>query len=212
MGISLTLFLNLNCLMLILFPYGKMFAQKGVNKAESFSKSVCSTAFFIIVYFFCCIPTFVDSFFVFPTIRQIPWILGGSVLSLLIEFSIFIIKYKKLKIATIRSGKFFELSLLLVMIPILEEIIYVLCLHILCESLNIPTFLFIIMSSISFGLGHFIYPKINIVTKTIWGLVFSIIYVLTGCIYIVIISHIINNLFLYLLGKTQKFKGDLWKN
>ena len=41
MGISLTLFLNLNCLMLILFPYGKMFAQKGVNKAESFSKSVC---------------------------------------------------------------------------------------------------------------------------------------------------------------------------
>ena len=189
-----------------------MFAQKGVNKAESFSKSVCSTAFFIIVYFFCCIPTFVDSFFVFPTIRQIPWILGGSVLSLLIEFSIFIIKYKKLKIATIRSGKFFELSLLLVMIPILEEIIYVLCLHILCESLNIPTFLFIIMSSISFGLGHFIYPKINIVTKTIWGLVFSVIYVLTGCIYIVIISHIINNLFLYLLGKTQKFKGDLWKN
>ncbi len=68
------------------------------------------------------------------------------------------------------------------------------------------------MSSISFGLGHFIYPKINIVTKTIWGLVFSVIYVLTGCIYIVIISHIINNLFLYLLGKTQKFKGDLWKN
>ena len=46
MGISLTLFLNLNCLMLILFPYGKMFAQKGVNKAESFSKSVCSTAFY----------------------------------------------------------------------------------------------------------------------------------------------------------------------
>lgn len=207
MGISLILFLNLNCLMLILFPYGKMFAQRGVNKAEGFSKSVCSTAFFIIVYFFCCIPTFVDSFFIFPNLRQIPWILAGSLVSLLIEFSIFIIKYKKLKITTIRSGKIFELSLLLVMIPILEEIIYVLCLHTLCVALNIPTFLFIVMSSLAFGLGHFIYPKINIVTKTMWGLVFSVIYILTGCIYIVIISHIINNLFLYLLGKTQKFRG-----
>lgn len=206
MGISLILFLNINFLILILFPYGRMFAQRGVNIFEGFAKSVCTTSGFVIGYLFCCMPSFADSFFVFPSISQLSWALIGSVTSLLIEFAVFSIKYKKLKIVTIRGGTVFQFTMMLVIIPILEEVIYVLCLHTICISLNIPTVIFVLLSGFAFGLGHFIYHKINIVTKTIWGLIFAIIYILTGSIYIVILSHIINNLALYLLGKIDIFK------
>lgn len=205
MEISLTHFLNINFLIMTLFPYGRMFLQKGINKFEGFAKSFCTTAGFVIGYLFFCMPVFINKFFIFPFSKDIKLILTGSFISLFIEFGLFFIKYKKLRIIVIRNGSVFHILMMLLIIPILEEVIYILCLHTICQSLSIPDFIFIILSGFSFGLSHFIYHKINIVTKTIWGLVFAIIYIQTGCVYIVIISHIVNNLILFFLGKTEKF-------
>jgi membrane protease YdiL (CAAX protease family) len=204
MEISLTLFLDVNFLLIILFPYSGMFAEKTNKDAESYGKAFCSASFFVIVYFLICYPSFNNSFFIQLKLSDVWYFLIGSISSLTLEFLITFLKYKKIRIAKIVSNKLEIVIFVLVGIPILEEVIYISCLYFLCKEMGIPACGFICLSAISFGLGHFRYPKINIVTKTVWGAVFAIVYVLTGNIYIVIVSHIVNNIVLYIAGKLKK--------
>ncbi len=90
------------------------------------------------------------------------------------------------------------------MIPVIEEILYLTCLYSLSIELNLPIFIFTILSSVGFGLCHFRYPKINVFTKMLWGLIFALFYLKTKSLYVPIIIHILNNgIILFISNRTN---------
>lgn len=206
MGISLTLFLNINLLLMVMFPYGRMFAHQGEKRIENYSKSVCVSTSFALTYLLICIPDFFENLCNVPELGLLKWIIVSSGLSLGLEIAIFLVIYKKIRICTIRQGSLFQILMMLVAIPVIEEILYVLCLHTICMTLHLGRIVFVILSAAAFGVGHFIHHKINILTKTVWGIIFAIIFLYTGNIYIVIFSHMINNVILFFLGKSKWFR------
>lgn len=91
-------------------------------------------------------------------------------------------------------------------IPVLEEILYIAALHVLCTDIGIHDYFFVLLSGLAFGLGHLRYPKINILTKTIWGIIFAALYILTKNIYMIIGAHMLNNSILALAGAIQRHR------
>lgn len=202
MAISLTLFLNINFLILALFPYISMFPCKKSEEAKSYAISFCSNAAFLICYSIFSLPVLQKDLFSFSIdIKKIFVIFLGCILSLGLEILIFFIKYKEIKFVKCSAEKKSYILFYLLLIPILEEIIYLSCLYGICKELFIPDVFFVILSAISFGVSHFRYPKINILTKSIWGLIFAIFYLIFNSLYLVIIIHIFNNLIIYFLGR-----------
>lgn len=65
MAISLTLFLNINFLILALFPYISMFPCKKSEEAKSYAISFCSNAAFLICYSILCLPILQKDLFSF---------------------------------------------------------------------------------------------------------------------------------------------------
>ncbi len=105
MEISLIRFLNINFLILIMFPYGKMFIQKATNEAATYASSFFSNAGFVIGYFFLCSPIFLDDLKSIPELKNLLYVLSGVVLSLGFEIVIIFLRIKKIKIYKITSPK-----------------------------------------------------------------------------------------------------------
>lgn len=201
MEISLTHFLNINFLILTLFPYARMFLDKSQDEAKSYAISFCTNGAFVICYSMLCIPTLTSDFVLNVNYRNLLLIVPGILLSLGLEIFIVFIKYRKIRIVKFSAENKFYIFFFIVIIPIFEEIIYISCLYGFCIELSIPKVIFVILSSIAFGLSHFRYPKINILTKTVWGVIFALIYLVSNSLYLVIIVHILNNLILYIASK-----------
>lgn len=202
MGISLSLFLDILLLLIILFPCAPMYLkQKSVSE---FGKAFFSSFIFVSIYLVFTIDNiwkilnFDISIFHFLLMSII-----CSFISLGFEFLIAKIKYKQIKVMNLSSNNLLIYFLVLVFIPIIEEIIFVGYLYLICEKLEINSLFFILLSGISFGINHIIYSKINIITKTIWGIFFALSYILTGNLYISILSHILNNLILLFIGRRK---------
>lgn len=190
-----------------------MFPCKKSEEAKSYAISFCSNAAFLICYSILCIPVLQKDLFSFSIdIKTFFLILLGCILSLGLEILIFFIKYREIKVVKFSAEKKSYILFYLLIIPILEEIIYISCLYGICKELFFPDTVFIILSAISFGISHFRYPKINIFTKSIWGLIFAIFYLIFNSLYLVIIIHILNNLVIYFLGRKINSKPDSAEN
>ena len=81
----------------------------------------------------------------------------------------------------------------------------------LCSALKLITYnraIYVLLSSIAFSLNHIIYPKHNVFSKFLWGIILGCAYVITGNIVVPITSHIINNLVIYWIGYVQNKKNE----
>ena len=204
MTFSLTHFLDFNLFLLLLFPWAKAFySTKKVTKA-SFSSSFISTVIFIVIYVsFTKLSSFLNYFKGF-TFLEFGIALLVAFLCLFFDFLIYKIVYKKIVYFKIDNNSIGMLFLLLFMLPFLEEFIYRACLYSFYSVYSSNPIIYIILSSISFGLNHMVYPKINVVTKSIWGIFLSILFILFENIWLCVIVHIICNLFIYIAGSRAK--------
>lgn len=182
-----------------------MFLGNAKNEALAYSSSFMSVVAFVIAYSVICIPTVMEDFININVSKYIMLLLPGCILTLGLEFLIVFLKYRKIRFVKFSAPKKIYIFFFIIIIPILEEILYLTCLYGICCELGISGYIFILLSALGFGIGHFRYPKINMLTKSIWGLFFAIIYLMTKSLYLVILLHIINNVTLYVLGRCNIF-------
>lgn len=90
----------------------------------------------------------------------------------------------------------------------MEELLFRGFLFYILSLLGGSTPIFIILSSVSFGLCHFIYSPINIFTKILWGVGLSILFIITGSTVVYpIIAHITSNCFIVIYDFLTTTKG-----
>lgn len=204
MSFSLIHFLNFNLLILAIFPWMKVyFNKKDATKAE-FSSSFISTSIFLIIYTYMTEIDYIQEIFLPIKIDNIVLIFISAIFCISTELVIFKIKYKKITFLKIENKNLFLLILLIVILPILEEYVFRACIYKFCSyyfDTNIP---FLLLSSIGFGLNHIIYPKINILSKSFWGVVLGIQFIVCNNLFCCILTHIICNLFVYFMGRNSK--------
>ncbi|MBQ9495085.1 MAG: CPBP family intramembrane metalloprotease [Treponema sp.] len=203
MGISLSLFLDVLLLLVVLFPCALMYLNK--KSVQEFGKAFFSSFLFVSVYLFFTVEWLWNIFkFNYPIYKFLLLGILCTALSLSLECGIAKIKFNEIKVMNLKSDNIFIYSMVLVFIPVVEEIFFVGYLNIICERLQIGSLFFVLFSGFSFGINHIIYSRLNVLTKTVWGIIFAIFYLLTRNLYIVIFSHILNNLILFLIGKRTK--------
>lgn len=208
MTFSLIRFLEVNYIMLICFPsLGYLLCTNG-NDKENFSRTFCTNFVNILVFTYFLYPTNF-SFIFYPSFNFITlvWIVTSSVLCLSIDFGLYYVLYRKLKISVVSQKKFSIIILVIVLIPLMEEVLFR---GLLCSALKLITYnraIYVLLSSIAFSLNHIIYPKHNVFSKFLWGIILGCAYVITGNIVVPITSHIINNLVIYWIGYVQNKKN-----
>jgi membrane protease YdiL (CAAX protease family) len=86
------------------------------------------------------------------------------------------------------------------MAPAMEEILFRCFLpYLLLEVFNVPWFLVLFLSALSFSLNHIIHHPINLVTKFVWGIVLMVLVLITHNVLFAIIAHIGNNIIIFTL-------------
>ena len=204
MSFSLTHFLDFNILILSMFPWIKGFlVEKKISKA-AFSTAFISTFIFLFIYMYFTKANFIKNIFSSLSIREILISIMISLLCISSESVIFLLKYKKITFLKIEKDCFTVFLLLTLIIPAIEEFIFRGCIYCICEEYFNTKIPFILISSVCFGLNHIIYPKINIFTKFIWGILLSLEFIFFNNLFCTIITHILCNLFIYFMGKKQK--------
>lgn len=204
MSFSLTHFLDFNILILSMFPWVKGYlVERKISKA-AFSSAFISTFIFLFIYMFFTKLDFIKNIFSSLSIKEIVISIMISVLCISIEILIFAFKYKKITFLQIEKHSFIVFILLTLIIPVLEEFIFRGCIYCICDEYFNTKLPFLFLSSICFGLNHLIYPKINIFTKFIWGILLGLEFILFNNLFCTILTHILCNLFIYFMGKKQK--------
>lgn len=204
MSFSLTHFLDFNILILSMFPWIKGFlVEKKISKA-AFSTAFISTSIFLFIYMYFTKANFIKNIFFSLSVREILISIMISLLCIGIEIVIFLLKYKKITFLKIEKDCFTVFLILTLIIPAIEEFIFRGCIYCICEEYFNTKIPFIFISSVCFGLNHIIYPKINIFTKFIWGILLSLEFIFFNNLFCTIITHILCNLFIYFMGKKQK--------
>lgn len=204
MTFSLIHFLDFNLLMLILFPWAKACIKKDIPTKNEFCSVFISGFIFLFIYFFIVNSEYIKQIIKPITFKQTFFAIIITLLCIGLDITIFFLKYKKLKIEKIQNENLFIVILLLIVIPIQEELIFRAFLYRLCNNYFDLSFPFILLSGVSFGLNHIIYSKINIFTKLLWGIAFAIEFLLFQNILLCVLSHILCNLCIYFLGKFHK--------
>ena len=170
---------------------------------KNFGMSFSSSFIFVVIFFYFLYPDFYMSLIRTFFIRDIFFIIFSCVFSILIENLVFRLKYKKQYCIKIPQN-FILLIYISIVIPIAEEILFRGILKYFFDLYNLPSVLYICSSSIFFGLNHQFYSKINILTKAIWGIFFSLSYCFTGNILVPAISHIVINLIYTVMAVRRK--------
>lgn len=208
MMFSLIHFLEVNYIMLICFPSLVYLLSPYGNDKENFSRSFCTNFVSIIIFTYFLYPKNLSSFL--PTsfsFMTLIWIVVLSALCLFIDFGLYYVLYRKVKVSTVSQKNLAIVVLVVILIPIMEEILFRGLLRNALELLTPNKVIFILLSSFAFSLNHIIYSRYNVFSKFIWGIILGGAYVLTGNIAIPIISHIINNLVIYSIGYIQDSKS-----
>lgn len=204
MSFSLTHFLDFNILILSMFPWIKGFlVEKKISKA-AFSKAFISTFIFLFIYMYFTKINFIKKIFSSVSIKAVLISIVISLLCVSIEILIFVLKYKKIRFQRVEEDCFTVFLLLTLIIPAIEEFIFRGCIYCICEEYFNTKLPFIFISSVCFGLNHIIYQKINILTKSVWGILLSLEFICYNNLFCTIITHILCNIFIYCMGKKQK--------
>lgn len=194
MTVSLIHFLNICLIVTTAFPWShSMLASNKNYQKKSFGMNFLSSFIFILIFFYFLYPDFYTSLMKRLYIKDFFFIFFSCTFSIYIENFIFKLKYKNYYIVKIPQNQFL-LIFISIVIPIAEEILFRAALKYLFDLYNLHFIFYICISSVCFGLNHLIYSKVNVVTKSIWGLFFSISYYFTENILVTIISHIVINL------------------
>ena len=204
MTVSPILFLNICLIITISFPWAKCCLYNcGTIEKESFGRVFLSSVFFIVVFFFFLYPDFYYSIIKKIRLTGFFILILCTLLCIVSENIIFKIKYGTVLKITIPE-KNSILILITFFIPIAEEIIFRGCYKYLLEIYQVPIIIYILFSSICFGLNHIIYYIINIFTKSVWGIFLSISYLITGNLLIPILSHILANVIYVTFTKIKR--------
>ena len=204
MTVSLIHFLNICLILTSAFPWvHSIIYSDQTNRMQNFSKSFISSFIFVCIFFYFLYSDFYASLLKFPNFKNIIWIFIVCILSILFENLIFYFKYKKT--FSVKIPKNLILVLLIsIIIPVVEEILFRGILKYLFDLYNLPAVIFICISSFCFGLNHLCYSKMNVLTKTVWGIFLSLSYCFTGNLFIPIISHISMNLIYVIIAIRKK--------
>lgn len=204
MSFSLTLFLDFNILILSMFPWVKGYLVERKISKDAFSSAFISSFIFLLVYMFFTKLNFIKNIFSSLSIKEIVISIIISVLCISIEILIFALKFKKITFLQVEKHSFTVFILLTLIIPVMEEFIFRGCIYCICDDYFNTKLPFLFLSSICFGLNHLVYPKINIFTKFIWGILLGLEFILFNKLFCTMITHILCNLFIYFMGKRQK--------
>jgi len=108
----------------------------------------------------------------------------------------------------VRQGQKLPISLLIVCIlgeSLLEEVIWrAYLISYATDVLNMPVQYAIVIASCAFGMNHLAYGLANLISKTIFGVILSIIYIASGSILPCILCHQIFNLMVFKIRIERK--------
>ena len=210
MQISLIHCLDVMLLIIILTPYARTFLMRNPFDKRNFGKNFSESFIFLAVCFFFLYPFFwIDQKknFTFDTVFFLLAIIT-SILCVSVEILIFKFKYGIVRIKKLDKDNKILTVYLLLLLPIMEELLFRGFLFYILSLLGGSTPIFIILSSVSFGLCHFIYSPINIFTKILWGVGLSILFIITGSTVVYpIIAHITSNCFIVIYDFLTTTKG-----
>ncbi len=96
--------------------------------------------------------------------------------------------------------------ILTVLLAIIEELIYrQLWSTVIIDNLNWGTGVFVFISSVVYGLNHLYYGFTTFLQKTISGIIFAVIFLLSGgCILVPLIAHSLQNIIILIMGRCKK--------
>ncbi len=96
--------------------------------------------------------------------------------------------------------------ILTVLLAIIEELIYrQLWSTVIIDNLNWGTGVFVFISSVVYGLNHLYYGFTTFLQKTISGIIFAVLFLLSGgCILVPLIAHSLQNIIILIMGRCKK--------
>ncbi|WP_024833888.1 CPBP family intramembrane glutamic endopeptidase [Ruminiclostridium josui] len=96
--------------------------------------------------------------------------------------------------------------ILTVLLAIIEELIYrQLWSTVIIDNLNWGIGAFVFISSVVYGLNHLYYGFTTFLQKTISGIIFAVIFLLSGgCILVPLIAHSLQNIIILIMGRCKK--------
>lgn len=198
MGIlSLTRCLDVVLLVIILTPYATAFLSENPFDSKTFGKSFLSAFIFVSICFYYLYPSFWDARNFAVKLSFLPLSFLSAAGCFLLDVGMFKLCYGMVRVKKL-NFKAPLLSLYLVfLLPVMEELLFRAYLFYVLDSLGASKVLFVILSSLSFALCHFIYSPINIFTKALWSLLLCWLFIKTShSVGYTIVAHILSNLFL----------------
>lgn len=209
--------LFLNVLILIATAFSNIFIQsiimaitgKELNSTVKISK-------YIILYYLIIVISLglIDEVNILSSLPlKLNWIILISIpLSFIILFLELVPSILKAKLMNYRldiklsdkwCGEKGTIFILVVIIAMLEEIIFRgVWYEVLVNLMNLKFYIFILLSSVFFGINHMWFGRGVFLQKIISGACFSIIYVISGNLLLVLLTHIIENIII--LGRYNK--------
>lgn len=197
-------FLDLNFLMIVCFPSIGFLMRKGDDK-ENFSSLFCTNCFFAIFFAYFMYDLSFSELFAFKNLGNVIFsIFISSLLCLSFDFGLFYLKYKKIKITLISRKSTGLFLFVIILIPVMEELLFRVILKTVLFQFTENNIIYILLSSFAFSMNHLIYPKINVFTKFLWGIILSSAYLLTSNFIVPLMSHLLNNIVIYCVGYHMK--------